>query len=309
MKFFQGLLLFVLLLIVLWTPLLVFSSGSPSFQVPVLTGLNMNVTLLTGDLSLKKPWARPSQRMPLFQGGNNRLITEAEYSPSLISKYFYYQQIQCLAVAPASNELWMASAPSKANFAADLVKEDKLAYISVSWSMIRDHPVSASMCASTIYAQLDGPTRVDLSLAINQSSPANTTDVKIPLKLLDKSTKQSVPGLYRLYWQLNGSPCAVVDRVAILKGEDPWVNCNLILHTEVDKKDGFAFKSQWWDIECDVPEEAKTRRTPAGRRGAGASRGRMGPCSRPSYRRSSPGSSAPSCQARESRGYTSPLSS
>lgn len=276
-KFFQGLLLFVLLLIVLWTPLLVFSSGSPSFQVPVLTGLNMNVTLLTGDLSLKKPWARPSQRMPLFQGGNNRLITEAEYSPSLISKYFYYQQIQCLAVAPASNELWMASAPSKANFAADLVKEDKLAYISVSWSMIRDHPVSASMCASTIYAQLDGPTRVDLSLAINQSSPANTTDVKIPLKLLDKSTKQSVPGLYRLYWQLNGSPCAVVDRVAILKGEDPWVNCNLILHTEVDKKDGFAFKSQWWDIECDVPEEAKNKTDTCWQKGSRSQQGKNGP--------------------------------
>ncbi|QDZ17963.1 Piezo-type mechanosensitive ion channel protein [Chloropicon primus] len=278
-KFFQGLLLFILLLIVLWTPLLVFSSGSPSFQVPVLKGLDMNVTLLTGDLKLKQPWTRPSQAMPLFKGGNNRLITEAEYSPTLISKYFYYQQLQCLAVAPESNQMWMASEPSKSSFASDLVKDDKLAYISVSWSMIRDHPVSASMCASTIYAQLDGPTRVDLSLAINQSSPSNTTDVRIPLKLLDPRTKQSIPGVYRLYWQLNGSPCAVVDRVGILQGNDPWVRCSLVLHTQVDKTDGFAFKSQWWDMECDVPQEGQddNKTDSCWDKGSKSSRGKNGP--------------------------------
>ena len=38
-KFFQGLLLFILLLIILWTPLLVFSSGSPSFQVPISSNM------------------------------------------------------------------------------------------------------------------------------------------------------------------------------------------------------------------------------------------------------------------------------
>ena len=144
-KFFQGLLFFILLLIVLWTPLLVFSSGSPSFQVPVLKGMNMNVTLLTGDSSIKKSWMRPNQRMPLFSGGNNRKITEAQFSPPLISKYFYYQQIQCLSVAPESNQLWMASEPSKLSFASDLRKADtERAFISVSWSMIRDHPVTAS---------------------------------------------------------------------------------------------------------------------------------------------------------------------
>ena len=254
-KFFQGLLLFILLLIILWTPLLVFSSGSPSFQVPILKGLDMNVTLLTGDVSLKQPWTRPSERMPLFTGGNNRLITEAEVSPKLISKYFYYQQIQCLSVAPASNQLWMASEPSKASFASALVSDSRKAYISVSWSMIRDHPVTASMCASTIFAQLDGSTRINLSHALNQSSPVNSTDVKIPLKLLDPKTKEKVPGLYRLYWQLNGSPCTVVDKVAVLRGNDPWVNCSLVLHTEIDKKEGYAFKSQWWDVECELPKE------------------------------------------------------
>ena len=276
-KFFQGILLFILLLIILWTPLLVFSSGSPSFQVPILKGVDMNVTLLTGDSSIKNPWERPNQRMPLFSGGNNRIIAEASYSPPLISKYFYYQQIQCLAVAPEANQLWLASRPSKRSLAGDILRDDKRAFISVSWSMIRDHPVSASMCTSTIFAELDSETRKGLSQALNMSVPVNTTDVRIPLKLKDPRTREKVPGLYRLYWQLNGSPCAVIDRVTILKGKDPWVDCDLVLHTQIDKEGGYAFKSQWWDMECDLPEEATNKTDPCWQKGKKSARGKNGP--------------------------------
>lgn len=45
MKFFQGALLFSLLLVLLWVPLLVFSSGNPTYQAPHVVRFGVNASL------------------------------------------------------------------------------------------------------------------------------------------------------------------------------------------------------------------------------------------------------------------------
>ena len=248
-KFFQGLLFFTLLVIVLWTPLLVFSSGSPSFQVPLLTGVNMNVTLMTGAST-----TNPVQVMPIFDGGNRRSIDESTLSPKQIKKYYVSNQIQCVSVAPSGDREWIASRPSKQAFTQSLLDDSQNAYVGVSWAMIRDHPVTEAACSRTSYAQLGKTSREAIASAIqNASQAANSTDTVIPLDLYDPKTSEAVPGLYRLYWQLNGAPCNVVERIPILKNKYVWVNCSLTLHTEVDH--AHLNRVQWWNMDCQIPKE------------------------------------------------------
>ena len=48
-KFLQGTLLFAGLLLLLWVPLLLFSSGAPTYTVPAVTAFSTNATLSTSD--------------------------------------------------------------------------------------------------------------------------------------------------------------------------------------------------------------------------------------------------------------------
>ena len=241
-KFVQGLLFFSLLLVVLWTPLLIFSSGSPSFQIPVLNGVNMNATLIVGqDLRI------PDQVLPVFDGGHRRSIREARFTPPEINKHYDHKQIQCLDVGSQGDSQWIPSQPSKEDFALALMDSSRGAYISVSWSLVRDHPVTATTCAKTVYAGLQPRSRSEIAVAINASR--DNTDTRIPLRTFDPKTSQSTPGIYRLYWQLNGSPCTIVDKLPNLKLADPWVTCDLVLHTR---------GSQWWEMDCDTPREGKS---------------------------------------------------
>jgi hypothetical protein len=41
----QGVLLLAMLLVVLWLPLLVFSSGAPTYQTPTVVDVSLNVTV------------------------------------------------------------------------------------------------------------------------------------------------------------------------------------------------------------------------------------------------------------------------
>lgn len=61
----QGFLMVVLLLLVLWLPLLVFSSGAPTYQTPTVVNAAVNISLVSGAalgcssasaLPLGQPW-------------------------------------------------------------------------------------------------------------------------------------------------------------------------------------------------------------------------------------------------------------
>ena len=73
----------------------------------------------------------------------------------------------------------------------------------------------------------------------------------------------------------------MIDKLAILKGHDPWVDCSLILHTQIDKKteanSTYAFKSQWWDMECELPEEAQNKTDSCWQKSRKSARGKSGP--------------------------------
>ncbi|GIL87298.1 hypothetical protein Vretifemale_15360 [Volvox reticuliferus] len=70
-KFLQGFLALVALLLVLWLPPLFFSSGAPTYQVPALLDVRVNISIarLSGGQD-----ALGTQRFPLYASGDRRLI-------------------------------------------------------------------------------------------------------------------------------------------------------------------------------------------------------------------------------------------
>lgn len=106
LKFFQGTLLFVGLLLLLWVPLLVFSSGNPTYQVPAVVQFSVNATLL-GRPRPGATAAGSARSFPLFAVGQRRLSTlwdgaagalgpgMADYEPG---------QFQLLCTAPVREE-------------------------------------------------------------------------------------------------------------------------------------------------------------------------------------------------------------
>lgn len=73
----QGTLLFVGLLLLLWVPLLVFSSGNPTYQVPAVVGFGVNVTLVGKPVPGTNAKHRTSTRsFPLFAAGDRRVAGE-----------------------------------------------------------------------------------------------------------------------------------------------------------------------------------------------------------------------------------------
>ncbi|GFR40352.1 hypothetical protein Agub_g896, partial [Astrephomene gubernaculifera] len=70
-KFLQGVLALAGLLLVLWLPPLFFSSGAPTYQVPALQDVHLNISIaqLSGG-----PDATSVQRFPLFASGDRRFV-------------------------------------------------------------------------------------------------------------------------------------------------------------------------------------------------------------------------------------------
>lgn len=73
-KFLQGTLLLALLLLVIWLPLLVFSSGAPTYAAPAITSLGVNVSI-TSAASLAGAASADGQaqgivELPLMRAGH-----------------------------------------------------------------------------------------------------------------------------------------------------------------------------------------------------------------------------------------------
>ena len=75
LKFFQGTLLFTLLLLLLWVPLLLFSSGNPTYTVPSVVDFGVNASLVAtaggGDGAGAAATASVAL-FPLFASGQRR---------------------------------------------------------------------------------------------------------------------------------------------------------------------------------------------------------------------------------------------
>lgn len=70
-KFLQGTLLLALLLLVIWLPLLVFSSGAPTYAAPAITSLGVNVSISSvGGLAPGDGGVQGVVELPLMRAGH-----------------------------------------------------------------------------------------------------------------------------------------------------------------------------------------------------------------------------------------------
>lgn len=84
----QGVLLLVLLLLVLWLPLLVFSSGAPTYQTPTLVNAAVNISLVSA-----MPWMQSPVLQVLGRSGSKHSCWEAGYVYTPIPSQIYSRMI------------------------------------------------------------------------------------------------------------------------------------------------------------------------------------------------------------------------
>lgn len=100
----QGTLLFAVLLILLWVPLLAFSSGNPTYQVPNILSFETNATL--GVTLSNGTDKQESLSYPLFRAGQSRssqsLVQETKELPAGVRDIYSAQQAKLLCVKEVS---------------------------------------------------------------------------------------------------------------------------------------------------------------------------------------------------------------
>lgn len=102
LKFFQGTLLFLGLLVLLWVPLLVFSSGNPTYQTPRIVQYGVNASLISTPSNPGPTLTAATSLFDIFTAGERR--ASGQWMPSNSSlpsdAQFLPDQIQLLCVSP-----------------------------------------------------------------------------------------------------------------------------------------------------------------------------------------------------------------
>ena len=96
-KLFQGFLGFLALSLLVWGPLLLYSSDNPAIVVPALTGVSVNLTLV-----------HATGTFPLFFGGEDievRTWNASEIS-KIFGKNFKSEQIKSAVISAHSDTMW-----------------------------------------------------------------------------------------------------------------------------------------------------------------------------------------------------------
>jgi hypothetical protein len=128
MKLLTGWSLFVLLVALIWTPALLFSSGNPSIVANPVLSVGVNVTLE----------GVGGAQFPLFSGGMQRTIGAASWHEDLYKELgLASDQVQEICVGPSSDTLWALSPPAEAAF---LTAAATNASLSLMWTWVRGRP-------------------------------------------------------------------------------------------------------------------------------------------------------------------------
>lgn len=226
-----GALLFVGLLLLLWVPLLVFSSGNPTYQVPAVVAFSVNASLLAGGgADTGTPPSGSSQRFPLFSAGDRRSQARWEWRPrrggegercggeaelpAALSSYAP-EQLQLLCISPDADAFWRLTPPARAALRAALASAGPLELF-FGWSVERDAPPPSDhggpRCAGSASAPLADETKAALAALLEGGGSA-------PVPLLRNASAAAAgggpgdpggprTGLYPLFWLLRGDACS-----------------------------------------------------------------------------------------------------
>lgn len=264
MKFCQGTLLFLGLLVLLWVPLIVFSSGNPTYKVPAVAGFYLNASIGSitngdvGDFEARMTF-------PLFLGGERQLQRRWVGNGTLpggMPDQYTDEQLELLCVSEDSDRLWRLTPPAQKALAALL--DDSSAAMSFSWSILRNAPPlsphGSPMCQATQTLPLAPLTRehlVDILQGRRTSASLMVANLTDPDG--EGPGKGGSRGLYSLFWQLRGDMCGVRTDFRYQSpgwgrgsSQEQWnaqyVGCNITL-TDTDGGDA------WWQLQCQVLDD------------------------------------------------------
>ncbi len=228
LKFFSGTLLFSLLLVLLWVPLLVFSTGNPTYQVPSLAAFSVNVTLQASsvDLGMKLSsplyrggdrgtwlqWINTSTTSGTSTGGGGGSTGEDDPStpailPPALAADYAPEQLQLLCTPPDADSLWTVSPPARHALTFVLDAPDADVAISFGWDVLRDLPPASEhggpSCSGTAAVALATESIQNL-LAVVQG---DVTSAPLLRKSFSSDDTNSTSALFPAFWLMRGDAC------------------------------------------------------------------------------------------------------
>lgn len=226
MKFFSGAVLFFIVCLVIWLPLMFYSTGNPSLLPNPVEDVNINGTLVS----------ETGEAFNLFQGGSQRSIQfwdglryVDKASGNITTKFplalaeYLPEQMQVACVAPDADFLWIASPP--------LVKSVINASLGglslhVGWTFTRQRPPDNRLLSVTVSHVLSEEDKEDLRQMLN----GNTSVVL---------------GIRQMFGAFMHLPGEGSVQLGFLQQKLPWmISCNLFLHEEGWKV--------WWRMPCSL---------------------------------------------------------
>lgn len=292
LKFFQGTLLFSLLLVLLWVPLLVFSTGNPTYQVPSLAAFSVNITL-----QASSPQLGVKLSSPLFRGGDRGTWLQwiepstssggdEDLLPPALAADYTPEQLQLLCTPPDADSLWTASPPARHALTFVLESHDADVAITFGWNVQRDLPPASEhggpSCDGTAAVALAEESKIALLQVLQGEAP--TAPLLRKLSLLspssnlvpteDQNQDNSTFALFPAFWLMRGDACiarplqeedirgageALPSRKRRLPTDlewaDRWLACNASLENSSDNAVGAAVppsREVWWKVVCGI---------------------------------------------------------
>lgn len=280
LKFFQGTLLFAALIVLLWVPLLLFSSGNPTYQVPTLQTFSGNVTLQASGPHAFEGGLTSVVTAPLFRGGQRGLWvpwigTNTTLPQALVADYTP-AQLQKLCLPPDADVLWQPSPPTQRGLQEALADPDGSAVLSFGWNVLRDVPPPSEHggpgCTGALEVPLAPATRqllVEVLEGSRLGSPVQLMRAVWKGEDRGKGEANATTALFPTFWLLRGDACIArplrpsdVRPLEALPGRrttidlswtDRWMACNASLVVQEEKGLDQRYDTErWWRFECRV---------------------------------------------------------
>ncbi|PRW58918.1 piezo-type mechanosensitive ion channel-like protein isoform X1 [Chlorella sorokiniana] len=205
LKLVQGLLLFAGLLLLLWVPLLLFSSAAPTFVIPKIQSHGVNATLHAA-------WGSAAAAdFPLYAAGGRRqcqqfLPDDSSLPEELATQGYKAAQFQLLCTGQDADAYWEVTPPAQRALVGALAGQEggPDVSLSIAWTVERDLPPPSEhggpMCTGSITIPLDPASQQQLADVLRGTAPSAQL-------LRANASGDASAALYPLVWLLRGDAC------------------------------------------------------------------------------------------------------
>ena len=237
LKLLSGGLLFTVLSVVIWLPLLFYSSGAPTFVASRIETYSANLTLSAGG----GVW-------PLFQGG---WLSQVRPGHDLFDEIPAGRSLQCARLASSASSRWGATPPATAALQAALLDDAAPVHVTVAHRFERSAPADFPTCVGLWSAPLAPSARKALAAAL--AAPCERPGNATACPRVDLSTTKLEGALYPLWWHVKGARCVTDPIVAFPKHAEqrptPRVACSAQLAAAAAAGEAGL---GWWDVRCQI---------------------------------------------------------